>query len=74
MLQVIGTQVVFNTTTGEIIPKEEYNKMELTPGELSEQNRKSYVYGNVYELTGESEDICVLVEINHQLWEAKPQN
>lgn len=74
LLQVIGTQVVFNTTTGEIIPKEEYNKMELTPGELSEQNRKSYVYGNVYELTGESEDICVLVEINHQLWEAKPQN
>ncbi|WP_035292274.1 NisI/SpaI family lantibiotic immunity lipoprotein [Clostridium sp. KNHs214] len=74
LLQVIGTQVVFNTTTGEIIPKDEYNKMELTPGELSEQNRKSYVYGNVYELTGESEDICVLVEINHQLWEAKSQN
>ncbi|MEG1726165.1 MAG: NisI/SpaI family lantibiotic immunity lipoprotein, partial [Anaerovoracaceae bacterium] len=73
-LQVIGTQVVFNTTTGEIIPKDEYNKIELAPGELSKQNRKSYSYGNVYELTGVSEDICVLVEINHQLWEAKPQN
>ena len=74
LLQVIGTQVVFNTKTGEIIPKDEYNKIEITPGKLSEQNRKSYVYGNVYELTGVSEDKCVLVEINHQLWEANPQN
>ncbi|WP_304508089.1 NisI/SpaI family lantibiotic immunity lipoprotein [Anaerotignum sp.] len=73
-LQAIGTQVVFDEASGQIIPKSEYTKVELIPGKLSNQNRKSYFYGSVYEIAGVAESEAVMVEINEKLLRAEAVN
>lgn len=72
-LQVIGTQVVFDVESGQVISKSDYEKVEITPGKLSKQNRKSVFYGNVYEIKGIPESEAVMVEINSKLMRAESE-
>ncbi|MDD2994048.1 MAG: NisI/SpaI family lantibiotic immunity lipoprotein, partial [Pygmaiobacter sp.] len=70
-ITVIAESRVFDTETKRAIPQEDLTKVEVVPGALSQQQRVSWVYSNVYEIVGEETQDAIAVEINDQYLRAE---
>ena len=70
-LTVIAQSRVFDTETKRAIPKEDLTELEVVPGALSQQQRVSWVYSNVYAIAGEETQDAIAVEINSQYLRAE---
>lgn len=70
-LTVIAQSRVFDTQTKRAIPKEDLTELEVVPGALSQQQRVSWVYSNVYAIAGEETQDVIAVEINGQYLRAE---
>lgn len=70
-ITVIAESRVFDTETKRAIPQKDLTKVEVVPGALSQQQRVSWVYSNVYEIVGEETQDAIAVEINDQYLRAE---
>ena len=67
----LAKRITFDNDTKQEISKSDLWKIEVVPGELSNQSRISCDYGNVYKINGMEPQQAIAVEINSQYVKAK---
>lgn len=65
-LGFIGAHRIFDTNTNREIPLSDLEKIEISPGELSEQVRTTWSYGAVYSINNTDKSKSIAIEINNK--------